>query len=109
MISYTNGVTVKNAKLFVTEKFYHVVHYDTEILRIDKETKEVLIMLPVSDSSRNAIIQAFYSLGFTMEDYHNAIEKLNINQKELRKSWKNRLYQTGETKRTIPELKGVIQ
>lgn len=91
----SKAVTVKNAKLIEHESFYYVVHYDTTILKMHKESKEISIYLPVSNASRNAIDQALTYLNNWIEwDKRDQLsEKLNgVNIKDLRFMWKHKLY-----------------
>lgn len=88
-IKRIDGVRVKNASLFLdkNKNEYHLVHYDTTILVVDVDTKEVKLMLPVSNSSSRAITQAYNALGIE-EMYYETLKRLDVNVTQLRKEWK---------------------
>lgn len=89
------AVNVKNAKLIkdMDNNTYHLIHYDTEILQVNKENI-ITRLLPVTNSSRKAILQAFQYLRLSDSDRdHTLLEseckRLNgIDLYELRLRWK---------------------
>ena len=63
-----NAVRVKNAILTLNDNFYSLVHYDTEILKINSETNEIVKALKCSASSDKAIRQTAEYLGINYYD-----------------------------------------
>lgn len=90
-----NAVSVKNAILLQDNKYYYLVHYDTLILKINKENHDIVTFLPVTLSSQNAIIEALRYIGIYF-DYEKIEEWCFVNngytKTELFKIWKSRRY-----------------
>lgn len=106
------AISVKNAVLVTTKDFIYIVHYDTIILKMNKVTNKVLILLPVSMSSQNAIVEGLISLGFTYRYIYDTIfskvEELNgLTKSELMKMWKFKRYEVSP-KRRKAEIENVV-
>ena len=90
------AVNVKNAKLVkdLDSGTYHLIHYDTEIMQVDKENN-IKRILPVTNSSQKAIIQAFEFLRLddNIQRYdlleQECLRLNGITVKRLRYEWKN--------------------
>lgn len=97
-----NAISVKNAVLATTKDYDYIIHYDTIIFKQDRRTKEILVLLPVSLSSQNAIQEGIAYL--TGENYayidNQLVEKLNgLTKSELVKVWKHKRYNQPERRK----------
>ena len=107
-------LNVKNAVAVFDSGFFYVVHYDTIILKLEVNPLKVLKILPVSDSSDRAIMEALNEkLGFSYEYIHSEIyskvEELNgIPKNELVKMWKYKRYSQPE-RRTKSQLEQTVK
>jgi hypothetical protein len=104
------AISVKNAVLAENETHYFVVHYDTIILKVDKNTKDILVLLPVSLSSQNAIIEALHYLSINSSILESETLRLNgVTKSELMKIWKYKRYSQPARKNQSEMLQTVME
>lgn len=96
------AVKVKNAKMLEDNSYYYVLHYEHMILKIDKNTRDILICYPVSPSSERAIRQG---IEWITNNPYNDIEDITLKltgltRNELQRMWKSkRGYDMSNTER----------